>query len=134
MKISTIQSLDIRDYIGLPTNELRKVVSDIARTLNPQINRLYSNKNSGKIADDALSYIDKSGGLFTTVGNERRTAKGEVTFQKTHNELVKEVARAQHFARMETRTVSGAKRVQKERESILQKAKYNCKLYIMMLS
>ena len=117
MKISDIQNLETDYIMSLSQVELKQLVKDIAKVVNPKVNKLSTSSVAygGKIATDALDYINKTGGLISPVGQERRTASGEVSFTKTVNELRKEVIRGQHFLNLKTSKISEARKIQKQR-------------------
>ena len=108
---SVLRKSQITDFINLSTSELLKVTRQIAKVVNPMINRLAKYEGTGKIAMDAYDKVNKEGGLINVVGTN--------TLIKTRNELLKEVNRALYFMHRDTSTVTGARRVQKQRQSII---------------
>ena len=104
MKISEVKNIDVRGYNNKSVAELKEIVRQVARVVNPKVNRLYSNRN--KIADDALEYIEKSGDLINATAN-------------TQEELIGEITRARYFLNLKTSSVKEAKSEKKRRENIV---------------
>lgn len=97
-------------------SQLINVVREVAKLVNPRVNKLLQHKG---IAKDAVESIESSGGLITTVGEERMK-NGIRTFSKTRQELLREISRGSYFANLKTSTVKGAREEQKRRMSIIQ--------------
>ena len=96
MTIEDILNLGDEEISKLNQKELGKIVRDLGKVVNSRIARL--EKARGGIAEDALRSITKSGGKIHSAGLNR-------------NQLIKELYRGSHFARLETSTVSGARKV-----------------------
>ncbi len=123
MKISQFKLLEYQDYRSMTTEEIRKLVQFGANILNRRINALERANNTGKgVAEDALKYVWKTGGLFNLVSDQMSFDKnGKPTFSKDRNELLRELKREINFANFETSTVKGAKKVFEQRTEILLK-------------
>lgn len=123
MKISQFKQLEYQDYRSMTTEEIRKLVQFGANILNRRINALERANNAGKaVAEDALKYVEKTGGLFNLVSDQMTMGKdGRPTFSKDRTELLRELKREIYFAKLETSTVKGAKKVFEHRSEILLK-------------
>lgn len=116
MKISEFQKISMQEIQTMTTPEIKKLVQEGAKKLNPRINRLYrAGAEKKKIAADAYEAIEQGGGLFTTARNFPREVNGTITYEKTRNELISELKREIEFSKMKTSTVTGAKEVLRER-------------------
>lgn len=114
MKLSEFQNISMQEVMTKTTQEIKELVQWGVKVLNPRINRLYrGGAESGKIAPDALEFIEQTGGLFTTASDR----PGQI--EKTRNELISELKREIRFSGMKTSTVTGARKVKKERERIV---------------
>ena len=124
MKISQFKKLEYADYYDMSAQELKSLVQYGAKVLNRRINTLYRAQGSGKaLASDALKYVEKTGGLFNLVSDQMRfNNKGELSFEKSRNELIKELRREIYFANLETSTVKKAIETQAQRREILEKS------------
>ena len=104
MTINQIKNLELRGYNTKSVSELKQIVRQVAKVVNPKINRLFSNQS--RIAKDALDYIEKTGDLIHTTGD-------------TAEELIHELTRARYFLNLKTSSVKGAKQEQRRREEII---------------
>lgn len=120
MNITQLRNINITDYADKSKTVLLKAVREASKILNPKINTLARyGADSGKIASDAYDYAMSTGGLFNTVRETPIIRDGVEDWNKTRNELLKELSRAVRFAKMKTSTLQGARAVQKQRAEIL---------------
>lgn len=120
MNITQLRNINITDYADKSKTVLLKAVREASKILNPKINTLARyGAESGKITSDAYDYAMSTGGLFNTVRETPIIRDGVEDWNKTRNELLKELSRAVRFAKMKTSTLQGARAVQKQRAEIL---------------
>lgn len=113
--LKEIQDLNIVDVMNLNEGELKDLVSRYASELNKRARTIERYRDKPNVAQDALKFLDRTGGLFTTVGDQPRYVNGELTYSKTLNELREELAREIQFSKMKTLKVREARAVQEER-------------------
>lgn len=115
-RIEKFKQIKVDELIsqGIETKDLRELVREGARLLNPKVNSLLrAGAEQKKIAQDAYMYLEQTGGKFNLVS--KRPGK----IEKDRNELLHELKREIEYANMKTSTVTGAREVQKQRESIV---------------
>ncbi len=120
MNMKDFKAIDIQDYVNKPKEEILKAVKAGMRLLNPKINTLLRyGAESGKISADAYNFAMSSGGLFNLLRDTPFIRNGVYDYNKTRNELLKELGRELQFARMKTSTLTGARDEYKRRSQIV---------------
>ena len=110
MTISEIQNIDLRGYNNKSVEELKEIVRQVAKVVNPKVNRLYRQDKS-KIATDALEYMERSGDLISTTQlNAKYT---------TQEFLIGEIARGRYFLNLESSNVGVAREIYKQRADVI---------------
>ena len=131
LALDRIKAIDIERAAKLSEADLKKLVQSTARVLNEQLNRLYKagseyiigktgDKDITKLWSPAYDKVMKEGGLFTTVADKPRIDKGELTWDKTRNQLIRELNREIEFATSTTSTLEGARAEEQRRRQVLE--------------
>lgn len=115
-----IGSLTYEDMRSMKTSELESWIKKGTGVLNPRIDRLSRHVKKEDVALDAYKAVIKSGGKFgfskLKHGLDITNFKDAATYR---NRLVKELSRMSKFANYKTSTITGARKVQKQREKII---------------
>lgn len=120
MNMKEFKAIDIQDYVNKPKEEILQAVKAGMKLLNPKINTLLRyGAETGRISADAYNFAMSSGGLFNLLRDTPFIRNGEYDYNKTRNELLKELGRELQFARMKTSTLTGARDEYKRRSQIV---------------